>query len=101
MADKQKCDQLGKYTHISIEKGMQSNRPAHSSKIIIARVSRERSLHCNCCRIYGRRGKETERGGEKDVLFTASHSFKSSPGGSLTASLRFPLPSVASMSCLN
>lgn len=31
------------------------------------------------------------------LLLTASHSFGSSPGGSRTASLRFPLPRVASM----
>lgn len=35
------------------------------------------------------------------LLLTASHSFASSPGGSLTASLRFPLPKVASMCFLN
>lgn len=44
--------------------------------------------------------KMTEKrfcGKDKELLFTASHSFRSSPGGSLTASLRFPLPRVASM----
>lgn len=30
-----------------------------------------------------------------NLLFTATHSFKSSPSGSITASLRFPLPKVA------
>lgn len=33
----------------------------------------------------------------KILLFTASHSLGSSPGGSRTASLKFPLPKVASM----
>ena len=32
---------------------------------------------------------------------TASHSFKSSPSGNLTAFLKLPLPSVASANCLN
>ena len=32
---------------------------------------------------------------QKYSLFTATHSFKSSPSGSITASRRFPLPSVA------
>lgn len=34
------------------------------------------------------------------LLFTATHSFKSSPSGSMTAMRRFPLPSVAS-ACFN
>lgn len=33
----------------------------------------------------------------KLLLFTASHSLKSSPGGNFTASLRLPLPKVASI----
>ena len=45
--------------------------------------------------------REREYKETREILFTASHSFKSSPGGSLTASLRFPLPRVASISFLN
>lgn len=52
-----------------------------------------------CMRKQEERGRERERGG--DVLLTASHSLISSPGGSLTASLKFPLPNVESMCCLS
>lgn len=46
--------------------------------------------------------KQEEKGREgMYVLLTASHSLISSPGGSLTASLKFPLPKVESMCCLN
>ncbi|CAL5364093.1 unnamed protein product [Camellia sinensis] len=38
---------------------------------------------------------------KKSTVLTASHSLASSPGGSLTASLRFPLPNVASMCFLS
>lgn len=45
---------------------------------------------------------ERWKGGEVErVLLTASHSLISSPGGSLTASLKFPLPNVASICFLN
>lgn len=40
-------------------------------------------------------------GGREIILLTASHSLKSSPGGNLTASLKFPLPKVASICCLS
>lgn len=36
---------------------------------------------------------------ERDWLLTASHSLASSPGGSRTASLKLPLPKVASICC--
>lgn len=53
----------------------------------------------------GKKRKELEKkhkeGRMYNLLLTASHSFRSSPVGSLTASLKFPLPSVASICFLS
>lgn len=70
---------------------MNVNNPSASAHI--------RVLPCRCRRM--RCEERAKLGQKRNTLLTASHSFRSSPGGSLTASLRFPLPRVASICFLS